>query len=339
MLCTVEPIVLWQAKWGLSFHIPWYLFLGGLAGGALTLSGLADLLGGRSPRLAHFARLAAWVTVPATVVGGLSLSLHLGKPERGFAFPLFFTNYRSWLTIGGWIVGLFAPVSFALALAWWAGAPARWRRSLSAAGVPLGLLMSLYTGFLLSGAWLIPGGRNYVPLWDSRYLPGLFVLSGVSTALAACGLGALIWDWRTTRVRSPRTPDRTAEVASLVDAGAIVAEGAWLYAFLSALAAGGLGQQLAYRLLTRGELAGWFWWGFVTLGLVAPLVAVALHEVGERWFHRRLRWLLGAKFVLVLAGGLVLRYVIIWGGDLKAPLPFPPSLWPVPLTGVLAPGG
>lgn len=335
----MEPIVLWQAKWGLSFHIPWYLFLGGLAGGALTLSGLADFGSGRSLWMARFARLAAYVAVPATVIGGLSLSLHLGKPERGFAFPLFFTNYRSWLTIGGWIVGLFAPVSVGLALAWWTGAPARWRRPLSAAGVPLGVLMSLYTGFLLSGAWLMPGGRNYVPLWDSRYLPGLFLLSGFSTALAACGLGALLWDWRLARGRSAHTTDRTAKVASLLDAGAVVAEGAWVYVFLSALAAGGLGQQLAYRLVTQGQLAGWFWWGFVALGLAAPLVAVAVHELGERWFHLHLRWLLGAKFVLVLAGGLLLRYVIVWGGDLKAPLPFPPSLWPIPLSGLALPGG
>jgi protein NrfD len=335
----VEPIVLWQAKWGLSFHIPWYLFLGGLAGGALTLSGLADLAGGRSAGMARFARLAAYVTVPATVLGGLSLSFHLGKPERGFAFPLFFTNYRSWLTIGGWIVGLFAPVSFGLALAWWTGTPAHRRRVLSALALPLGVLMSLYTGFLLSGAWLIPGDRNYVPLWDRHYLPGLFVLSGLSTALAACGLGALVWErWPRRRHAAPSS-DEIPRMASLVDAGAIVAEGAWVYAYLSALAAGGLGQQLAYRLVTRGELAGWFWGGFVAVGLVAPLVAAALHELGERWFHARLRWLLGAKFVLVLLGGLLLRYVIIWGGDLKTPLPFPPSLWPVPSAGLPLPGG
>jgi hypothetical protein len=39
---------------------------------------------------------------------------------------------------------------------------------------------------------------------------------------------------------------------------------------------------------------------------------------------------LSAKFLLVLAGGVVLRYVVVWGGDLKTPLTFPPSMWPVP---------
>ncbi len=44
-----------------------------------------------------------------------------------------------------------------------------------------------------------------------------------------------------------------------------------------------------------------------------------------------------AKFVLILVGGLVLRYVIVWGGDMKAPLAFPPSVWPVPGVPTLPP--
>jgi hypothetical protein len=47
----------------------------------------------------------------------------------------------------------------------------------------------------------------------------------------------------------------------------------------------------------------------------------------------------GLKFLSVLAGGYVLRLVMVWGGDLKAPLPFPPSVWPVPgLGSVSIPG-
>lgn len=115
----MEPIVLWQHKWGLSFNIPWYLFLGGLAGGTLTIAALADILAGARERGRDLSRMAAYVTVPAILIGGLSLTFHLGKPERGFAFPLFSTNYQSWLTIGGWIIGAFAPLSLAYAAAWY----------------------------------------------------------------------------------------------------------------------------------------------------------------------------------------------------------------------------
>jgi hypothetical protein len=37
------------------------------------------------------------------------------------------------------------------------------------------------------------------------------------------------------------------------------------------------------------------------------------------------------KFASVLVGGLILRFVIVWGGDIKAPLSFTPSTWPIPL--------
>jgi formate-dependent nitrite reductase membrane component NrfD len=130
-----------------------------------------------------------------------------------------------------------------------------------------------------------------------------------------------------------------AEVASLADVAAILAEGAWVYLFLTSLAVGGIGQQLVYRLVISGDLSPWFWWGFVAPGLAAPLLGSVIIEIAERILHTRVSWLLYLKFVLVLIGGLVLRYVVVWGGDLKTPLPFPPSMWPIPgLGGPLIPG-
>ncbi|MFQ5853951.1 MAG: hypothetical protein ACE5JU_25610, partial [Candidatus Binatia bacterium] len=66
------------------------------------------------------------------------------------------------------------------------------------------------------------------------------------------------------------------------------------------------------------------------IGLALPILASLAEFVYEKAFHRRAEWLLYAKFALVLIGGLVLRYVIVWGGDLKQPLIFPPSNWPIP---------
>jgi formate-dependent nitrite reductase membrane component NrfD len=332
----METIVLWQQKWGLTYHIPWYLFLGGLAGGAMTVAGLADLVAGRRERLQGLARAGAWVAPPAIVLGGLALTFHLGKPERGFAFPLFFTNYHSWMTIGGWVIGAFAPLTLAYAAAWYFRVARPWRLALAALGVPLGILVSLYTGLLISAAWVVPGDRWYVPLWDRQYVPVLFVLSGLSTALAACGLAALLGE-RIRRARgstgSARAGQGVAHLASLADVVSIVAEGTWVYLFLASLAAGTLGQRLAFQHLARGDLAPWFWWGFVAVGLVVPLMATLVQTAGERMLHARMDWLLYAKFTLVMAGGLLLRYVIVWGGDLKSPLIFPPSLWPVPGVG------
>jgi formate-dependent nitrite reductase membrane component NrfD len=330
----MEPIVLWQQKWGLTFNVPWYLFLGGLAGGTMTIGALTDLVLGTRERFRTLARTAAYITVPAIVVGGLCLSFHLGKPERGFAFPIFFTNYNSWLTLGGWVVGAFAPLSVAYAAAWYFDLGRGIRLAMAALAVPLGVVMSLYTGLLLSAAWLVPGNRWYVPLWDKDYLPVLFVLSGFSTGLAACGLAVLIAErFDRSREQAPGRAGAAVELASVADVVAILAEGTWVYLFVTSLAAGVLGQQLVARLLTSGDLALWFWWGFVATGLAAPVVASVAYQIGERVLHARVDWLLYAKFVLVLAGGLILRYVVVWGGDMKGPLNFPPSMWPVPPIG------
>jgi formate-dependent nitrite reductase membrane component NrfD len=321
----------------LTFHIPWYLFLGGLAGGTMTIAALVDLLAGTRERYRYLARVSAYLTVPIIVVGGLSLTFHLGKPERGFGFPLFFTNYQSWMTIGGWILGAFAPLSIAYAAAWYFNLGRPIRRAMAVVGVPLGVLMSLYTGFLLSAAWVVPGDRWYVPLWDNRYLPVLFVLSGISTGLAACGLGALVSGRLPRLFTDDRMVEETwavAKIASLADVATILAEGAWVYLFFASLAVGTLGQQMAFKLVARGDLSPWFWWGFVATGLAAPLLASAVETIFERIFHARPGWILYAKFILVLVGGLVLRYIVVWGGDLKAPLIFPPSMWPVPGIGV-----
>ena len=338
----MEPILLWQHKWGLTLNIPWYLFLGGLAGGTMTLAALADLFAGTRERFGYFARVSAYITTPAIIVGGLFLSFHLGKPERGFAFPLFFTNYQSWMTIGGWIVGAFAPVSIAYAAAWYLQLDRRLRLALAVPGIPLGVLMSLYTGFLLSAAWAVPGGRWYVPLWDRTYLPVLFVLSGFSTALGACGLIALVAGrlrWFSAGGEMPEEAWQVAKVASRADLVAVLAEGAWVYIYLASLGVGTLGQQLAFKLLTQGDLAPWFWWGFVAIGLAAPLLAGLVHVIGERVLHARMGWVLLAEFVFLLVGGILLRHIVVWGGDMKAPLVFPPSLWPVPgITGPSLPG-
>lgn len=317
----MEPIVLWQHKWGLTMHIPWYLFLGGLAGGTLLVAALADLLGRRQERYQLLSTVSTYITVPIIVIGGLFLTFHLGKPERGMLFPFFFSNYNSWMTWGGWIIGSFIPLTVAYAAAWYFQLSRTLRTVLAVVSIPAGIMMALYTGLLLAGAW-------FVPLWAKEYIPALFLLSGISTGLAACGLAVLITD----RVRWSQGVGETAMTLSLADIAAILLEAGWIYLFLSAFAAGTIGQKLAYHLLTRGALGPWFWWGFIAIGLVLPFLASLAELVLGKAFHRRVEWLLYTKFTLILIGGLILRYIIVWGGDLKQPLPFPPQLWPIPQT-------
>ncbi|MEE9182083.1 MAG: NrfD/PsrC family molybdoenzyme membrane anchor subunit [candidate division NC10 bacterium] len=331
---ALEPIVLTAQKWGTSFHIPLYLFLGGMAGGTLIVAALADLLGGRDERYQALSRIAVYITLPIITIGLLALTFHLGKPERGMLFPIFMTNYKSWLTIGGWVIAVFFPLNVVYAALWYFRMQRSTRVIVAALSIPVGVGMALYTGFLLSGTWSIPGGFWFTPLWDSTYIPVLFLISGLSTALAACGLIALAADHLKLPGilgRELRGAGETAGPISLFDTLVIIIEAGWIYIMLVAFAAGTAGQQIVYKILTAGYLSPWFWWGVIALALALPFLASLGELFLVKVLHVHADWLLYVKFLMVLAGGLLLRYVIVWGGDIRKPLPFPPSHWPVNL--------
>jgi formate-dependent nitrite reductase membrane component NrfD len=482
----MEPIILLQTKWSESPHIPLYLFFGGLAAGTYLVAAVADLIGAGSRRAGALARVGAYAVVPALALAGVFLTTHLGKPERGLAFPLFFTNYHSWMTRGGWIVGASAPVMVLYAALWYFGARPALRRLVAVLGLGPAAGLGLYTGFLLSGA-------DFVPLWERDYLPVLFLNSGINTGLALVGLLTLLtWRWAGVPGTASRPPIRWLGALLLVF---VALEGVELYRFMRDLASQGLlrgqsgsptasrfgyelgeggtlapgahvlvvtwvnnatgveegmsaetpvrlaagqtritvttprrlglsynvyfgpslpearqvaanlepaarasidawtpaglrvpenlqtggqfldaaGGPVAYRYVTGGPeyprrlftgrtaeprvtallgfpaaptlqqsarrptLAGWFWWGVVGLAIAVPAGLTVVEALGELGGARVANGVALLKFAVVLTGGLVLRFVIVWGGDLKAPLAFPPSKWPVPLPGITVP--
>jgi formate-dependent nitrite reductase membrane component NrfD len=469
----MDPIILLQEKWSESPHVALYLFFGGLTAGTFLVAVALDLFGFRSRRAVAAAKVAAYAAIPALALGGFFLTSHLGKPERGLAFPLFFTNYDSWMTRGGWILGASAPLILLYAGLWYFGAPALLRRLVGFVGAAPAAGLGLYTGMLLSGA-------GFVPLWSRDYLPLLFLNSGLNTGLAAAGLAALLcWRWLGVSELNPRPVLRWIGAALLVF---VVLEGWELYRFMRDLASQGLligqpgaagpdrfgyqasaggalespatytvlvtwvnnstgaeegmsaetpvalaagqsqivlaaprrlgltynvylgrsardarqvvgnlgpgervalgelapaglpvpenletggrflesaGGPIAYRYVTGGPdypgrllgsraaeatpevpllqgargggtLAPWFWWGVVGLALAVPVVLTVVEAAAELGGPRLANAVAGLKFLAVLGGGLVLRFVMVWGGDLKAPLAFPPSKFPVP---------
>ncbi len=359
----MDPIVLWQHKWSQDLFVPTYLFCGGLAAGLFIVAAVADLVSLGVRRFEALARGAALAAVPVLAVAGLTLTVHLGKPERGLGFPLFFTNYNSWMTRGGWVLGSASPLVVAYAALWYFGVWPTLRRVVGVIGLPVLGLLAVYTGLLLSGA-------GFVPLWSREHLPRLFLTSGLTTGTAAAGLvGVLAWRWL-----APGKPAgaviRTVGIALAL---LIVLEGYEVRAFLRHLSEGapdksaavttpsGLfvapsGSRLAHRYLTGGPdyparllrwgdgaeaaedgpvgahptLAPWFWGGFVGLGLLLPLTLTVVEWLTAAIASRAADAVAAIKFLAVLGGGFALRMVVVWGGDLKAPLPFPPSSWPVP---------
>jgi formate-dependent nitrite reductase membrane component NrfD len=322
----MEPIILWQDKWSEGAFVPLYLFFGGLTSGIFIVAVLADLISIKSKRFETLAKVAAYASVVTLALAGLFLTIHLGKPERGLAFPLYFTNRNSWMTWGGWIVGIGSPLVVLYTVLWYFGVSPILRRLLGVVALPLIGTMALYTGWLLSSA-------GFVPMWSPQYLPRIFLNSGLTTGLAAAGLILLLaWPFLGQQDEEPRAVIRWVSIALVVF---ILFELYELYAFMSHLRAGGAeqmafgrtvspkGAELAYEYMTKGALAPWFWFGVIAIGLAIPLlisaVEFAMGLFDRPWFKA----VATTKFALILIGAVILRFVIVWGGEMKTPLEVP----------------
>ncbi|MGH7472845.1 MAG: NrfD/PsrC family molybdoenzyme membrane anchor subunit [Candidatus Methylomirabilales bacterium] len=323
-----EPIILASHKWSATPHVPLYLFFGGLTAGLLIVAALAEFAGWKFPRFDPLARVAAYLAIPCAGLGGFFISAHLGKPERGILFPFFFTNYSSWMTWGGWILGSVSLIAIAYGALWYFRAGKGARTVVALLGLVIAPLLAMYTGWLLSGFGTIHG---FTPLWSHKYLPIMFLNSGVTTGVACASLGLLVarylsmrWPWVGVSLPSQELSN-VLRWTTVVLAGAILLEAYELYSFLTHLATGSpeKGGPYVYHILTKGDLAPWFWWGFVVPGLAIPLILGLVGIFAQA--RKPIPALAGAYFSLALIGGLVLRFLIVTGGDMvKQPLPFPP---------------
>lgn len=168
-----------------TWEIPVYFFLGGTAGG-LTLIAFAAQLGGGPDALV---RAALWVASGLVVVAPLLLIADLKRPARFYNMLRVF-KWRSPMSVGAWILTLYAPcvvvATLAHALSPWLvanlGVPAGALRALFwltlAPAALLGTLLSTYTGVLL--------GATVVPAWSARrhLLPLHFGAASLGSAAA-----------------------------------------------------------------------------------------------------------------------------------------------------------
>jgi protein NrfD len=290
------------AIWG--WEIAVYLFLGGLAAGVLVLTALPAPEGRRSRAL----RRLAFAPLLLVTVGMAALFLDLGQRLHVYRFYLAFrwTSPMSW---GAWILLLVYPAALLVALAGLAadeverlaagaralGGPVRALRGFAEAheagvrrvGVVAGIGLGVYTGILLSTL----GAR---PLWGSALLGPLFLTSGLSTGAALLLLAPLDAAERHRLARWDRV--------------VIVVELALLALYLVGLATGGAASRAAAGALLGGAYTAPFFALVVVAGLAVPLLLGVL-EVGLR-----LRTTAAAP-VLVLLGGLALRFILVAAGQ------------------------
>ena len=332
----MESIILMNSKWGNDIFVPMYLFFGGLSGGLFVIAVATDLLGIKFKQFEKFSRLTSFLVLPVLALAGAFIAFHLGKPERGILFPFFFKNYNSWLVIGGWTVGLAVPLVAAYAALWYYKIDATIRRVLGVIAFPILGFVSFYTGLLLSGA-------KFVPLWSQEYLPYLFLNSGVLTGLAGSGLMFVLYQ----TYGSSKSEDSSGvlRIIGYAIIFFVLVELFELHRFMDHLSSNPVkidnsgyfvapnGSAMAYEYVTQGVLAPWFWWGIIGIGLTLPLFLSFVEMLFEKLIKPYADWVSGVKFASILSGGIILRFVIVWGGELKAPLTVVPQLYQIPLGG------
>jgi len=152
----------------------------------------------------------------------------------------------------------------------------------------LAVILGVYTGILLSAF-------NARPLWNTSILGPLFLVSGMST-----GLAAIIWMSKSKYER---------KVLSRLDLIFIAVElFLIIHLFMGFLAASEV-QIEAAQLFLGGEFTVVFWVFVIILGLIFP----AILEILElRGFHIPI-WI---PSLLILIGGLMFRYVIVEAGQI-----------------------
>jgi formate-dependent nitrite reductase membrane component NrfD len=166
----------------------------------------------------------------------------------------------------------------------------RRRRSILVAAVMVGTGLGLYTGLLLG---TLPARLA----WNSAVLGPLFLASGISTGAATLLLLKLDESERKTLVRW--------------DLAAIAAELVLLALMLVGFGTSGEAGRAAAHGFLGGEYTAVFWSVVVLMGLLVPLAM----EVIEA---RRQLPFVALVPVLILAGGLALRWILLVAGQHSA---------------------
>lgn len=279
-----------------------YLFLGGCGAGILLVTSLMSLVfyAGRrrsAETVRMFGRLRSHCLLVGTLVllfSVLCLMGDLGRPDR--ILYLFARPTPSLLTFGTYILcGTLAVGGFLCATAlmdvFWVSGRAKQVGEVVCA--LLAVCAITYTGMYLQQ-------MKAVAFWDTPLVPALFVLSALSTAMAAI---LLVWPLTcatTGLVRAERSLRACHAAVMAVELAALAA-----YVLFA------LGDPVTARsvdLLLGDELGPWFVAGVFVCGLLAPLMLDALSFAVRRPLMAPLCSL------LVLVGGFSLRYCIVLAG-------------------------
>ena len=284
-----------HAHW--TWQIPVYFWVGGIGAGTQLFSTVAQLLGHEDPALKRASRYTVLVTM---ILSPILLIWDLGRPER-FYNMMRILKLRSPMSTQSWSLLVFGNLGGLLAARQVAEDGLLGRnvlsrllirlvpeRLLSVLALPFGLFVGFNTGNLISA--------TSVPIWARNWslMAPTFLASGTSTALS--WLSLVLHLTRSGRPKTLRALHRAEKATIVIEAGLVAAS-------LVKMSRWG-------RPLFSRSVAPLFVGGALLAGIAAPMALL--------FSARETRGKSILSSLLVLAGGLALRFSLIKAGRISA---------------------
>ncbi len=285
------------------WHIPVYLFLGGLAAGILFFAALYTILG-KEKEMPTAVKWATFVVPVALVLGLMALFFDL---KHQMYFWRLYTTVRieSPMSWGAWVLMFITPLSMLWAASYIKEAIPTWnwkfkildqimdlveqyRKALAWIMLALAIILGIYTGILLSAF-------NARPLWNTSLLGPLFLVSGMST-----GAAVIMWMSKDHMER---------RVMSMIDLVLIIVELFFIIHLFMGFLASTAVQIEAAELFLGGQFTVSFWVFVVILGLIVPAILEALELMGKKIP-------VAIPALLILFGGLMFRIIMVEAGQI-----------------------
>jgi formate-dependent nitrite reductase membrane component NrfD len=291
-----------QEHWGWIIAI--YLYLAGMGAGSYIIGTVMNWFVHPSSIVTIWGQpfdpaKAALLWGPILVaIGAPFLILDLGIKKR---FLYACLNPRtSWVARGFIILSIFIILGLvllgksALPFGWLHAASGLWLIP-EVIALAFAFGTALYTGILLKAT-------KSIPLWNTYFLPLLFLVSALSTgsmAIILSTLGSGLFNQDTTALKVLMGGEQIL----------VVIEGIVLYLYLSRSYRASEQGKDSVRLLLFGEKKFIFWGGIVLLGFIFPFVLEGIAALS----HGNV-WLIFSSGVILLCGGFFLRLGVLSAG-------------------------
>lgn len=284
------------------WQIPLYLFVGGVAAGILFFASLYYILG-KDKEYPIATRLAPFLTPLLLVIGLVALFLDLN--HKPWFWQLYLTlRIESPMSWGAWTLLVITPMAMIWCATWmkelipgwkwpfqfldqWEGSFIRHRKKLAWGMLIFALILGVYTGILLSAF-------NARPLWNTSILGPLFLASSLST-----GAAVIMWLSKSHQERL---------IFSRIDLMMIGIELFLIIHMFMGFLASTQVQIDAAKMFLGGPYTEVFWIFVVILGLIIPAVLETLELLGYRIP-------IAITSLLILIGGIFLRFIIVYAGQ------------------------